>query len=177
MQTETTQTDYQKQANDFLESTKTEFSVKYLRNGKYWDDDDDKDERDIYLITIKRGNRSYNFNFGQSLNKSGEWLVKDKNPRFTKTFPNKQAAIYYAAKIGNSFNVTKNPNFKAPTAYDVLTCLQKYEVGTFENFCSEFGYDTDSRKAQKIYKAVVNEWQNVAMLFTDKEIEQLQEIQ
>lgn len=64
-----------------------------------------------------------------------------------------------------------------PSAYAVLTCLQKYDPGTFENFCSEFGYDTDSRKAVSTYKAVCKEWQNINKLFLDSEIEQLQEIQ
>lgn len=64
-----------------------------------------------------------------------------------------------------------------PTAYDVLACLTKYEPGTFENFCEDFGYDTDSRKAEKIYKAVCKEFENVSKLFTPEEIEQLAEIQ
>jgi len=64
-----------------------------------------------------------------------------------------------------------------PTEYDVLTCLTKYDPETFEDFCSEFGYDEDSRKAEKIYKAVVNEYNNVAMLWNDSEIELLSEIQ
>lgn len=63
-----------------------------------------------------------------------------------------------------------------PTAYDVLACLTKYEVGTFENFCSEFGYDLDSRKAYKTYKAVMKEWKNIELLFTPEQLEQLQEI-
>lgn len=64
-----------------------------------------------------------------------------------------------------------------PSAYDVLTCLQKYDPYTFENFCSDFGYDEDSRKAEKIYKSVCEEWENVSKLFTPEELEQLQEIQ
>lgn len=64
-----------------------------------------------------------------------------------------------------------------PTAYDVLTCLTKYDPNTFEDFCSEFGYDEDSRKAEKIYDSVVDEYKNVAMLWNDEEIEQLAEIQ
>lgn len=64
-----------------------------------------------------------------------------------------------------------------PTAYDVLTCLTKSDPGTFENFCSEYGYDTDSRSAVRTYKSVRKEWNAVSKLFSDKEIEQLQEIQ
>lgn len=64
---------------------------------------------------------------------------------------------------------------KAPTMYDVLSCLQKYDVGTFENFCDEFGYDTDSRSAERVYKDVVREWKAVERLFGDV-LEELQEI-
>jgi len=64
-----------------------------------------------------------------------------------------------------------------PSAYDALTCLTKYDPGTFENFCSEYGYDLDSRKAVRTYKSVRKEWSAVSKLFSDSEIEQLQEIQ
>lgn len=64
-----------------------------------------------------------------------------------------------------------------PNAYDVLAVITKYEIGNFEDFCSEFGYDTDSRSAFKTYKAVMKEWKNVEKLFTPDQLEQLQEIQ
>jgi len=168
-------TDYQKQATDFLAATNTEFKCEFLEHGKHFADD--KESRDIYKITIKRGQRKYSFNFGQSLNNSGEFIVKDKNHKFTKTFTSKADAHNYASKIGNSFNVAKNPNFKAPTPYDVLACLEKYPVNDFEDFCRNYGYDTDSRKAYKTYKAVKREWENVNILFNDAEIEKLREIQ
>jgi len=50
-------------------------------------------------------------------------------------------------------------------------------VYSFKDFCGEFGYDTDSRKAFTTYKAVKREWENVSKLFTEDEIELLQEIQ
>jgi hypothetical protein len=62
------------------------------------------------------------------------------------------------------------------TPYDVLACLTKYDPGTFENFCGDFGYDTDSKKAEKTYKAVVKEWQGVKRLFGDV-LERLSELQ
>ena len=61
-----------------------------------------------------------------------------------------------------------------PTLYDVLACLQKYEVGTFENFCDEFGYDLDSSSAKKTYKAVVKEYDKMCSLFNSDELEVLQ---
>jgi hypothetical protein len=64
-----------------------------------------------------------------------------------------------------------------PTAYDVITCLQKYDVGTFENFCGDFGYDEDSRTAERTYKAVVEEYEALSNMYTPEELEEMQEIQ
>lgn len=71
-----------------------------------------------------------------------------------------------------------NSNGKIPpTSYDVLACLQKYDVGSFEDFCGDFGYDTDSRTAERTYKAVLREYKMVCDLWTSDEIEELAEIQ
>ena len=63
------------------------------------------------------------------------------------------------------------------TPYDVLTCLTKSDPGTFEDFCSEFGFWFDSRKAESVYHSVQTEWTKVQRFFTPEEIEELQEIQ
>jgi len=46
---------------------------------------------------------------------------------------------------------------REPTAADVLSCLVSdanavEQARDFEDFCHDFGYDTDSRKAEKIYR-------------------------
>lgn len=64
-----------------------------------------------------------------------------------------------------------------PTAYDVLACITKYDPGTFENFCDDFGYDTDSRSAERTYNAVVQEWLQISALFSEQELEELRDIQ
>lgn len=84
-----------------------------------------------------------------------------------------QSEKQYTFKFGQSIAAGNTP----PTMYDVLTCLQKYEVETFENFCSEFGYDTDSRKAEKIYKAVVSEYENLLRVCGADVLEEMQGIQ
>ena len=129
---------YEKQALDFLEATQTNIKTKFLKYDYHFDGD--KDKRDIYRVTISRGNRSFSFNFGQSLINSGSGEI-------------------------------------SPDSYDILSCLQKNEIGDFQDFCNEFGYDTDSIKANKIFKAVAKEWDNVQKIWTDAEINQLQEIQ
>ena len=50
-------------------------------------------------------------------------------------------------------------NGEPPEAEDVLNCLVSDAQGlenarTFEEWCSEYGYDPDSRTAERIYKAV-----------------------
>ncbi len=65
------------------------------------------------------------------------------------------------------------------TAYDVLACIQKYDVGTIDDFVSEFGYSfntwEDVRKAEKTYRAVVHEYKGVERVFGDC-LEELREI-
>lgn len=73
--------------------------------------------------------------------------------------------------IRNKF--PKDPN---PVAYDILSCIQKYDPGTFENFCSDYGYDNDSRRAEQTYHAVVKEWSKVQRFFTADELAELQEV-
>ena len=67
----------------------------------------------------------------------------------------------FGQSIRNSDGVTK------PTAYDVLSCVQRYDIGTFDDFCSDFGYDTDSRKAEKTYFAVQREVSECQRIFGD----------
>ena len=64
-----------------------------------------------------------------------------------------------------------------PTLYDVLTCLTKYDPETFEDFCANYGYDNDSRKAEKTYKAVLREFNNMQRLFSVEELDLLTIIQ
>ena len=66
--------------------------------------------------------------------------------------------------------------YARPTAYDLLACIQKYDVGTLDNFCSEFGYDTDSKRAEQVYLAVCKEYQKTRKFFTDAELAVVQDI-
>lgn len=128
---------YNKQSFDFLKATKTTIRTKFLKYDYHFEGD--KDKRDIYLVTISRGNKSFSFNFGQSLYLSGSGEI-------------------------------------SPDGYDILACLQKYEIGDLQDFCDEFGYDIHLKKSKKIYKAVAKEWDNVQKIWTDAEINQLREI-
>lgn len=72
---------------------------------------------------------------------------------------NKQA---YTFEFGQSIAA----GTKRPTMYDVLACLQKYDVGSLPDFCEEFGYPYGPT-ARKTYDAVVREYNAVLRLFGD----------
>jgi len=100
----------------------------------------DKESRWVFKMKLSRGENSYIFNFGQSIND------------------------------GN----------KIPTMYEVLTSIERSDVGSFENFCDEFGYEhyTDSEMKEhiKLYKQVVKQYENIERMFGDI-MEELYEIQ
>jgi hypothetical protein len=100
------------------------------------------------------------------------YFYGDKETRDIYTIVLKNKLHRYRFNFGQSIaNAGEHP-----TPYSVLACLQKSDVGTFNNFCDEFGYNSDSRKAFKTYKAVKREWENVKKLFSPEQIEMLQEI-
>lgn len=77
-------------------------------------------------------------------------------------------------KFWNSIEATRWGN--QPTEYDILACLQKYDVGTFEQFIREFGYDYEDPNSKRIYKAVVKEYESICRCFTKEQIEAMSEI-
>jgi len=166
--------EYEKQANEFLTSTGTEISMKFKRNGKHFDSDESN--RDIYSVTIKRGRRSFSFDFGQSVVNSSGFEDKATGRKYTTDGKSAGGHSYRVDNLKFLQQHGKPVKGTPPTNYSILACLTKYDPGTFENFCSEFGYNTDSKTAEKTYNAVKNEFQNVCALFTDSEIEQLAEI-
>jgi len=155
-----------------------ELEVKLLKYDKHFQDDTEK--RDIYKITLKRGSRKYTFKFGQSVFHSGKYighknlcLNKLGKYLFTEEEVKKMPSFY---KSPAHHDIKLNKNFEEPKLYNVITCLQKYDIGTFEDFCGEFGYDEDSLKAERTYNAVRDEYQNICALFSDDELEVLNSI-
>lgn len=108
-----------------------------------------------------------------------DWLkhdyhfVGDKSQRHIFKIKLTKSGRSFSFKFGQSIKQDDND----PETYDILAGLQKYDVGTFENFCGDFGYDEDSRKSEKTYEAVCKEFANMQKLFNDEELEILALIQ
>ena len=68
-----------------------------------------------------------------------------------------------------------------PNEYDILTCLEKYDVGTIDDFVQEFGYEVnewaDVKRIQNIYNTVKCQYKSLCRCFTEEQIEAMQEIQ
>ena len=103
----------------------------------------------------------------------------DHKPYFEDDKECRDVYRIYLTRNGKRFSFTFGQSISnagiEPTPYDVLACLQKYPVDTFEDFCHEFGYNEDSRKAEKIYRAIKREYLGVEQLFSDV-LDQLREI-
>lgn len=79
----------------------------------------------------------------------------------------------YKFTFGQSIVDTQNN--KPPTMYNVLTCLTKYPVGSYEDFLADFGYEKN-KHSSLIYKKVKKEYAEVDYLFNDI-IDDLRDIQ
>lgn len=72
-------------------------------------------------------------------------------------------------------------NNKRPSRYDVLACVEKYEVPyDVQDFAQEYGYDIDDqqeyKRVKKIHQACKNQYDRLLDLFGEKLMEQLREI-
>jgi len=152
--------EYIEQAKAFLEKTKTSFKAVFLHYGSYFHDD--TDFRDVYQITLENLNGTYVFKFGQSLVNSRNYKPSIK--RGMSIFE------YEETKI------KAKKNIRPPSEYDILASITKYDPGSLNQFCSECGYDSKNIDHMKIYSNVVEEYQNVMMLFREH-IKELSEIQ
>lgn len=116
-----------------------------------------------YIITITRGNQSISFDFWTSMHNTYDKVAKraQKNGDFDVWEP-------------------KGQDLVKPTAYDVLANISGGSntfIYTFEEWASDYGYDTDSIKAKNTYDACCDVSRKIHRIWNREEIEQLQEIQ
>ena len=147
-------TQYDKQAKDYLDKYGLKIDWLYMGRSKYFDDD--KETRDVYTFVLRRMGRAAN----------GELCDIPNAPRFS-------------GKFGNSINDSNEQPGKHPSAYSLLASLSG-DVNipdNFEDFCSYYGYDTDSIKALKSWKRCDKYAKRLRVFLTKEMQEELQEIQ
>jgi hypothetical protein len=114
--------------------------------------------------------------FSTKFIKHGYHFIGDKESRDIFNVSFSRGNKMFSLRFGQSLKESDGSGSNPPTAYDVIAGITKYPVGTFEDFCADFGYNTDSISALKIYKLVLKEWDKVSSFFTEQELDEMQEI-
>lgn len=156
--------EYEQQALDFLKECDATITINFSHIGKN-DAWGDKDLREIYHFTITTPRGSYTSLFYDSVYNYQQKLKAKKvleNHAWFRDMENRSQAI-------------KAKSHK-PNAYDILACLSGYFPSTFEDFCWEYGYDTDSIRAFKTYIECQKEHSGLSKIFTIEQLEKLNEI-
>lgn len=168
-------TEYEDQAKAFAENYNVTMTTVYKGHYPRWSEA----AVSQWFITLSRpGREPWRFDFSSSINDSWKYR-EDGSLRFKSGLPWGFGTRYQLLEIGRD-----SIHFKdywiaqakvPPTLYDVLSCITKYDPGTFNEFCSEFGYNNDSLKDFATYQDVCKEYENVYRLFSDC-LDELQEI-
>ena len=166
--------EYHKQAEDFAAKYGVKMQPIYLGHFKRLGSRSTANFR----ITLKRGKKEYSFEYSDSINNSWRYREEDTGSiTWKKGIPPRLLEFYIPEVAGNHTvgHFSIQSVVPKPHLYDILACVQKYDPGTFEDFCMDFGYDTDSRSAEKIYYAVRDEGRAIESMFSDC-LDELQEI-
>lgn len=166
--------DYIKQATDFLQKAHAEMKIEYvgITVNREWKE---KEKRCLYKVTLTSPRGSMAFDFWDSI-RNAEIKTMTLEAYAEKWYRASFSVLTQAEKTKANKELAAKKKAAVPSVYDVLSCLTKYDPGTFEDFCSDYGYDEDSRTAERIYFAVQKEYTQLTRIFTPEQMEELAEI-
>ncbi len=177
----TTESEYDVQAREFMESTGLEIEFAYQGHRPYFPGDEE--QRAVWNVTFKRkGRKDYTFTFGASIVDS--YTAKDMRER---TIIGKSISLSELYRIkgykdalrngGGSFQAFVMSRAKVePSAYDVLACMDACAPESFSEFCAEFGGNEDSIRERDTFLAVCEQASSLRRMFDSSELERLAEI-
>jgi len=180
-------TDYNANAKKFLSDTETTISITEATTQKTspWCKKGEKHGIN-YTVTLENKNHKYTFDFwGSIANKEIADLVLSTENMMYEGYSFKLKNELKKRDIDiNPFNYRFRPKQLLevikkeiiPTEYDIFACLNVLSDDNFEDFCSTYGYDTDSIQAEKTYNACIEQDRNIRKLFNHNQIELLTEI-
>lgn len=167
--------EYVKQAKDFLSKANATMTIEFIGCDvpTHWKGETARHNHYKFTITTPRGKMEDDFwdsvhNTELSLMSFDNFCCKKYHMHEKDMFP--------VEKIKAQKLWKEQVKYAIPTEYDILACLETYVPNTFEDFCWEFGYDTDSISAMKTYLACQKQWAKIRKIFTEEQIEELAEI-
>jgi hypothetical protein len=179
--------EYEKQANDLLAKLGITFTAELIGKDCPRFCEDAIAERDMHALdTYPRKSHIHGKHYRCTFQRDGHSKGKEANGytgSMSIDFWNSYADEEYnklgtaSYRHGETLLRYDRKGKRTVSAYDVLACITKSEPGTFEEFCSEFGYSSDSMRAHDTWKAVRAEWRKVQGFFYPDEITAIQEVQ
>ena len=168
--------EYTLQAKRFLENCNAKMTINYM--GLRHSDWDDK-PHDFYMVNIVTPRGTMSVNFYDSL-----YNTELKNLPINKLYEKRHKRYYDSLLMWEQTKflnqIKKEREDVKVTEYHILSSLEKYDVGSIDDFISEFGYTVkklkDMTNILNIYNAVVEQYRNLCRCFTEEQIEQLREI-
>lgn len=166
--------EYQKQAIEFLKEANATLNIRFvgLSTNKNWEE---KERRNLYEITLTTPKGSMIFDFWDSIYNT-EISTMDIEEYAKKRFHCEYKYLTFDDSLICRVEFSENKKLARPSEYDILSCLSKYDPGTFEDFCAEYGYCADSIRALNIYRDVQKEYSQLVRIFTPEQMEMLAEI-
>ena len=168
--------EYLEHAKNFLNKANAKCEIVYggISRNENWKE---KEKRNWYDVTITTPRGKMTFTFWDSIHNTKISTMTFEEYAKKKLKYNRVEDMSYREKVKAKNDLARLKADAVPNEYDVLACLEKYDPGTFEDFCSEFGYDEDSKTAERIYIAVIKEYKDLTKIFTEEQMEELSEIQ
>lgn len=169
-------TEYQAQAKSFLANCKATMEINFVGREipSHWLGETKPHNKYQFTITTPKG--KYTSYFWDSL-----WntMVSEmtQNDYARKKYKMNWDVLNYQEKVKviKELNVLKANAI--PTEYDILAAVEKYSYDSFSDFCSEFGYSTDSISARETFLACGEEYAGLRRIFTEEQMEKMREIQ
>lgn len=170
--------EYNQKALEFLNACPAELSIVHVGKAvnHLWND---KEPRDMYSFVLKTQRGSMNGTFWDSLHNTRLRALDVNGACIRKYgFGKENCGRTMIAKAVKELQ--QEIAEAKPNAYSILACLEKYDVGSMDDFMHEFGYEIKSAKDMAnfitIYNAVVNEYHDLCRIFTPEQMVMLREI-
>lgn len=173
---------YQEQAERFCERTNTRIMLRYVGMKPHFTDSDEP--RDTWEFSIKRGAREHTGVFGDSTKNTEDRIARmlrnDASYAHNVRLGRKTPPMEYSIRSKRWEALSREWGAEGfgdrPTAYNILACMTtNAPQDDIDDFAAEYGY-TKPSEAIKVFAAVQKEWKAMQALYTDEELEALQEI-
>ena len=162
--------DQQIEIAEYLKEINVNYSVRYASNNEH----DEEWPCDLWRASFN--DKTFDFKTGLGHRKTVSVGIKNAYKKYFDLIGGFSGEVF---RVISESNPTKRLAAFAPQAADVLYCLlldmQAHE-SSLDDWCNDFGYDSDSIKAKTIYDACNSIYFDMMAIFTNEQIEALNEL-